>query len=335
MGEIHGQGGFRVLGVVGALGLDFVNSEALGHEKLSRIQDTILEAYGDRASVNLMGDKGMIVFGGETGCAGAVKSIVQTWADGKDESPPALVAGLRLGVHCSVGRALSEAEYTHVLNYAMRLATRGALDSVALSAEASSLLTPHLFPDGLDLATARSLRDSANKEVYVIPFNEFLTPDRYIIRMDLPVDILLHLASEPERLYQLTPRKFEEVIADLLSAFGYEVELTKQTRDKGIDIFAIHRATGLGFVERYLIECKRNAPKNRVGIAVVHRLLGVGREEPNTGLIVATTSSFTKPALDLAAKEFVRWRLHLKDYDDIREWLLAYVARRGLRQQQS
>jgi len=117
-------------------------------------------------------------------------------------------------------------------------------------------------------------------------------------------------------------------VAELFSDFGYFVELTKQTRDKGIDIIAIRRSIIPEIDERYLIQYKRHAPHNKVGISVVHELLGVGVSEPHTGLIIATTSSFTKPALEITKKESTKWRLHLKDYFDIYQWLKAYTKKR-------
>lgn len=165
-------------------------------------------------------------------------------------------------------------------------------------------------------------------DAYFIAVRDLLKPDQYLVRLETPADLLLHLASHPERIYEIPPRKFEDVIAELLADFGFEVELTKQTRDRGIDIVAIARDVGTGLIEKYLVQCKRNAPRNRVGIAIIHEMLGVGAEEPNTGLIIVTTSTFTKPAMEVARKEIIRWRLHLKDYRDIHDWLRRYASKR-------
>src|SRR5207244_6339335 len=116
----------------------------------------------------------------------------------------------------------------------------------------------------------------------------------------------------------------EEVMGELFERLGFDVELTQQTRDKGIDLIAIKKRRDAGLTERYLIQCKRHSANNRVGVDVVYSMLGVGSVEPHTGLIIATTSYFTKPARELAAEPSVRWRLHLKDYDAIRELLETY-----------
>ena len=71
-------------------------------------------------------------------------------------------------------------------------------------------------------------------------------------------------------------RGFEELVAELFGGFGYEVELTKQTRDGGRDIVAIKR----GEVQvKYLIECKRPDPGGHVGVGPARELLGVLTDE--------------------------------------------------------
>ena len=73
-------------------------------------------------------------------------------------------------------------------------------------------------------------------------------------------------------LLNLSPRQFEEFIAEIRNRFGCEVERTKQTRDGGRDIIAVKRAEANC---RFLIECKRYDPKNKVGVSIVRELYGV------------------------------------------------------------
>lgn len=49
-------------------------------------------------------------------------------------------------------------------------------------------------------------------------------------------DLILKFKRTPEDLFKITPRQFEEVIADLLTDMGMDVELTSSTRDGGKDI---------------------------------------------------------------------------------------------------
>ena len=71
----------------------------------------------------------------------------------------------------------------------------------------------------------------------------------------------------PELRTDMSPREFEELVADVYRGLGYEVELTQQARDGGVDIVA----SGDG--ERIAIECKRYGPGSSVGVrdvAVLH-----------------------------------------------------------------
>lgn len=46
-------------------------------------------------------------------------------------------------------------------------------------------------------------------------------------------DVIKAIAKEPNKLHKISPREFEEVVAELLAAFGWEVSLTPATRDGG------------------------------------------------------------------------------------------------------
>ncbi|WPD23100.1 MAG: pentapeptide repeat-containing protein [Candidatus Electrothrix scaldis] len=52
-------------------------------------------------------------------------------------------------------------------------------------------------------------------------------------------EIIKQLAHSPTDLYTLSPRGFEELIAEVLSSYGWEVVLTPATKDGGYDLFAI------------------------------------------------------------------------------------------------
>lgn len=215
------------------------------------------------------------------------------------------------------------------VNFVGRLAAQAPVDSLLLTPRARKNLG-HLLREDRVSAETRVAYVPGEKPIraYELRLDALSTSPKPIIRFAPPTDLLLFLAAQPEELFHVTPRRFEELMAELLGDFGYEVQLTKQTRDDGIDIIAIGRSTPLGLDERYLIQCKRNARQNRVGVSVVRDLLGVGSLEPNTGLMLVTTSAFSDSAKKLALKEFVRWRLHLRDYDHISEWLRAYARRR-------
>lgn len=135
----------------------------------------------------------------------------------------------------------------------------------------------------------------------------------------------MELYRAPSQLQFIDRRQFEEVVAELFSGFGYSVELTAQTRDGGRDIVAVGRKDQIK--TKYLIECKRPDPGNPVRVGVVRQLLGVVEDEKATkGLLVATTY-FTRDARSLEARN--EWRLELKDYNTLLDWIEHYVRLKG------
>lgn len=125
-------------------------------------------------------------------------------------------------------------------------------------------------------------------------------------------------AQEPELLYHLTSRRFEEVVAEILRRLGFNhVQLTPATRDGGVDIYASKDdVTGTSL---YIIECKLWKPERKVGLEVLQRLYGVLLDRRATKAIVATTTTFSRDA-----KKWHSDRQHqmaLRDYEGVRAWL--------------
>lgn len=129
----------------------------------------------------------------------------------------------------------------------------------------------------------------------------------------------------PQELKVLNRRQFEELIAELFHGFGYEIDLTKQTRDGGKDIIAIKRSE---VDVKYLIECKRPDPGNPVGIAPVRELYGVRMSERATKAILATTTYFSEDAKKFSEPH--RWELELRAYNDIVNWIKEYASLQDL-----
>ena len=129
--------------------------------------------------------------------------------------------------------------------------------------------------------------------------------------------LLAKLSANPEEIRALTPRKFEEIVAELLTKQGYEIELTPESKDGGFDMYAA-RKDGLGSF-LYLVECKRYTPPNRVGVQVVRSLHGVVQQQQANAGIVVTSSFFTRGASDF--QETLPFQIQLKDYIALQKWL--------------
>lgn len=141
-------------------------------------------------------------------------------------------------------------------------------------------------------------------------------------------EFLRKLHENPRLLCELTPRGFEQVVAELLGRLDYDVALTPASIDGGKDIYATkkdHLGTFL-----YVVECKKYAPDHPVGVGLVRQLNGVVQAEQATAGILTTTSFFTK-----GAKEFqnmISFQLSLRDYLGIQDWLESVMKRSAAEQ---
>ncbi len=134
--------------------------------------------------------------------------------------------------------------------------------------------------------------------------------------------LIERLKYNPENLFKISPRQFEEVIADLLSDMDFEVELKQATRDGGIDILA-SKNLGIG---RFLciVEAKQYNKMRPVGVGLVRQLLGALHDHKANYAMLVTTSRFTKDSKDFQKRH--EYQLSLKDYTDVISWLFNYKS---------
>lgn len=109
------------------------------------------------------------------------------------------------------------------------------------------------------------------KQRLILPNKELITEikPRIILANEALVE---RLRRQPQSIYELPPREFEELIAELLSDLGYEVELTPASRDGGKDILA-YMSTPHGRL-LCLVEAKRYRQDRPVGVELVRQLYG-------------------------------------------------------------
>lgn len=144
--------------------------------------------------------------------------------------------------------------------------------------------------------------------------------DGSILVTDINTELKRYLNKHPGKLYDLSPRKFEELIASILEDLGFDVELTRATRDGGSDIIAYIRNAVCEYLT--LVECKKYAPDNKVGVGIIREVTGVHFLKRATKSLIVTTSYFSADAVKEAMK--FENQLGLKDYDAIKEWLRQY-----------
>jgi HJR/Mrr/RecB family endonuclease len=137
----------------------------------------------------------------------------------------------------------------------------------------------------------------------------------------ITAELVQYLGKHPDALYYIKPRQFEELIAEILASYNWQVQLTPPTKDGGYDIFAISKTIEPGLASSWIIECKKYAPENKVGVDIVRALYGVKSNMKVANALLATTSYFTKGAKDFKAS---RYDIDLRDYESILEWINHY-----------
>lgn len=146
-----------------------------------------------------------------------------------------------------------------------------------------------------------------------------------VVANEVNEKLIDYFSRHPNELKTIDRRLFEEFVAELFFGFGYKVELTQKTRDGGRDIIAIkNNETEL----KYLIECKRPDPGNKIGVKPVRELLGVKQDEKATKAILTTTSYFSKDALQLFERN--KWELEPKDFDGLTSWIKMYKQKKNI-----
>lgn len=130
-------------------------------------------------------------------------------------------------------------------------------------------------------------------------------------------ELMLMVQRNPDLVFELTPRKFEEISAELFTRLGYRVTLTPTSKDGGKDLIVV-RSDDLSSIMT-LVECKRYAKDRPVGLEIVERLYGVVQRDGATSGLILTTSNFTRGAR--RAADDLRFRLSLKDYADFKALL--------------
>jgi restriction system protein len=130
-------------------------------------------------------------------------------------------------------------------------------------------------------------------------------------------ELIAYLAANPERLYDLDPRRFEELVAELYRRRGFEVTLTPASGDEGVDVYVVrHDEMGQTL---WVVQAKRYAARHPIGAGVVRELYGtVAAKNASAGVLV--TTSFFQPGAERFEKEF-RYRLSLRDYLDLQDML--------------
>ncbi|MGF7078920.1 restriction endonuclease [Mucilaginibacter sp. UYCu711] len=129
--------------------------------------------------------------------------------------------------------------------------------------------------------------------------------------------LLDRIGRKPEAIRHLTPRQFEELVAELYEERGYHVQLTQQTRDGGKDLIIMNRSDIGNFM--IYAECKHYAPNRPVGVSVVSDLVGrMSADRATAGMVI--TSSYFSPDAKVFQSKFEH-QMSLIDFVTLSAWM--------------
>jgi len=156
-----------------------------------------------------------------------------------------------------------------------------------------------------------SLIQSVESEpIQIIKFNIFDNTDLDELLNNGEQDLFDYFIIHPDKLNDIHPKQFEKLVLSIYKNQGFNVESVGawNQADGGIDIVAISKSFS-GFEYKLAIQCK--VSRNKISARPIRELAGVLNTHEFHQGVVATTSSFTKNAINEKLGHY--WNIDLVD----------------------
>lgn len=115
----------------------------------------------------------------------------------------------------------------------------------------------------------------------------------------MPTPDIQNMASL-QQLQGMDPYDFEELVAEVWEAKGFDTHVRQGSGDRAIDVEAVQGG------QRILIQAKRYSSDNKVGSEEVRKYATLWQQERDANrVILVTTSTFTSEAKQVAAEQNV------------------------------
>ena len=141
---------------------------------------------------------------------------------------------------------------------------------------------------------------------------------------EIESDLICYLAKHPHLMREMHSDAFEKLVAELLASLGYDVEWTGRNKATAGDVIAFRVEETSGLASNFLIECKRYAEHNRVGMEIARALYGAKTDERFSTALLVTTSTVQSGVEKFASRN---WDFQYKDFAGLVEWLNQYRPR--------
>jgi restriction system protein len=166
------------------------------------------------------------------------------------------------------------------------------------------------------------LREPQETELWK-PLTNIAAP-RWVESSPTYILLAIDLLHQGKLLSELGWRDFEKLIGDLLESEGWHVQVTKATRDGGLDVVAMRSDPSIGEVKA-VWQAKKYSPSNKVKLSEVRELSAIRDNERATKAMIVTTSHLTRDAIEWVKRDV--YRLGYKEREDVEKWLHQYEFR--------
>jgi hypothetical protein len=120
------------------------------------------------------------------------------------------------------------------------------------------------------------------------------------------------------QLDDLSWREFEELIAKMLQADGYSVDLMQGSKDEGVDVVAVKDLGAAGLIKS-IWQAKKNRVDRKVGLRIVRELADTRLEHKASKAFIVTTSFLTSGALQRVERD--KYLIGKVDRNDLDQWI--------------
>lgn len=205
----------------------------------------------------------------------------------------------------SLGRAMCDVRKELGLTQE-ELAYRGGLNRIALSQWERGRWPPSLGPI-YQWCTALGLVSEKDEP--------------QVSYLDVTPQLIELIRDNPDELRNLSPERFEHLIAQRFDRMGYDVQLTGATtrRDGGIDLIAVPKVKTVGSF-LMAVQVKHHRTNRTTGRADVDRMLA-WKDSPFRVGVMVTNTTFSHDAKWLAEQANHKAFLRLRDFEDLKRWL--------------
>lgn len=208
--------------------------------------------------------------------------------------------------------------------------TRDDLFALELSTVRANYLNDYIRERNLEApsgsATIRWLAEDTSPQFIVrtlLTFGGETADGRLVQAVNLPwFEIIKIIQRDPDEVYRIDWRAWEEIIAGAYELDGANVVLTPRSNDKGRDVIATYPQGSI----RIFDQVKRYALTNIVEASEVRELLGTLLVQQNVSKgIISTTSTFAPGVAD-EFKDLMPYRLELRPRNILLPWLEGFVS---------